>query len=187
MQTSYIIKVDPDIPSSDGDHFFTRTKEILESPKRWPSHDFTYVGLSYNSEETPPSTEYDVIIVLLERSKKRIILKASGSELADQPEKDGYGNKIDIDSTEFSYTFYEKPNVIIIDNDNWNSAHNNLKIDKSDYESYIILHEIGHAIGKSHRPIPDDNTKPYPIMYQATLGLPDVARFIPYPNESDDI
>lgn len=186
MSKRYIIKIDPDISEVLGEYFFTRVRNLLNDSK-WPNHKFTYVESGYNNEDTPVLDNYDILIVLLERDKKHILLKESESTLSDQPTHDGHGEKIDLEVTEFSYTFYSTPNVIIIDNTNWNEAHIRLKISKSDYESYVIYHEVGHAIGKKHRPIPDDNNKPYPIMYQATLGLPDIGRFRPHPNESDDL
>ena len=185
----YIIKVDPSISTNSALHFTTRVKELLSIDNAWPGYEFEYVGLhqGYKTSHTPPADTYDIIITLLSRKIKHKLLELTGAELADQPSEDGYGNKIDFDKVELSYTFYNTPTVIVIDDGNWNSAHEKLNIKKEDYESYVILHEVGHAIGKGHMPIPEDASKPYPIMYQATLGLPDISRFRPVPNESDEI
>lgn len=187
--TKYIIKVDPKIDEKKAKYFFNRSQEILNSSQRWPGHDFNYVGLQdgYYKETTPLMKEYDVILVLLCRSTKHELLKLSNADLVDQPKVDGKGNLIDFDTVELSYTFYTIPKLIVIDDINWDSANENIGISKAWYEQYVILHEFGHAIGKIHKPIPEDVTKSYPIMYQATLGLPDPKRFKPYPNESDDL
>lgn len=185
----YIIKVDPAISANDALHFAARVKELLSIDNTWPGYKFEYVGISqgYKTSHTPPLNAYDIIITLLTRKIKHKLLELTGAELSDQPLVDGYGNKIDFDKIELSYTFYNTPTVIVIDHENWNRSHEKLNIKKGDYESYVILHEIGHAIGKGHLAIPDDVSKPYPIMYQATLGLPDISRFKPVPNESDEL
>jgi hypothetical protein len=190
MIKKFIIKTDPSLDEKSGTYFFDRTLEILSSDKRWRGYNFEYVGdkNSYNDPlNTPLTTAYDILIILLSRITKHKLLDETGAALVDQPTTDGSGKPIDFESTEFSYTFYASPNIIVIDETNWRTAHERLKIKKEDYESYVVHHEVGHAIGHNHLPIPDDVTKTYPIMYQATLGLPDVSRFLPYPNESDYI
>jgi hypothetical protein len=186
-EITYIIKTDPNLPDNVRDEFFTRVPQILNSDKRWIGYNFKYLSdaNSHNTELTPPKKDYDVIITLLDRKTKHKVLIESNSSLVDQPKLDGYGKPINFSAVEFSYTFYTSPAVIIIDEGNWSHAHEKLLISKKYYEEYVIFHEIGHAIGKEHKPIPSDVTKPYPIMYQATLGLPDLKRFLPYPNESD--
>lgn len=184
---NYIIKVDPDINQDDAKHFNTRVIDLLNSDKRWPGYEFNLLPSEYNGPNTPDYNNYDFIIVLLERSKKHKLLELSSASIFDQPDKDGYGNKIDINKTEFSYTFYSTPRVVVIDYTNWKELYKSLDITKDMYESYVIFHEVGHAIGKTHKPIPTDTNKPYPIMYQATLGLPDKSRFVSYPNISDDL
>lgn len=188
IEKSYIIKVDPLININDANYFFKRVNEILNMDVRWKGYSFNYVGhLKFNEPDNTPSKEtYDFIITLLDRQTKHKLLELTDSKLNDQPKKDGYGKLIDLEKTEFSYTFYSNPVVIIIDETNWKTANEKLGISKEQYEQYVIFHEIGHAIGKIHKPISDDTSKPYPIMYQATLGLPDLKRFIPYPNESDE-
>ena len=184
----YIIKVDPLVEINKASYFFKRVNEILTMDVRWKSYNFEYVGIEdFNSpNNTLPSKDYDFIIVLLDRSTKHKLLEMTNSKLQDQPLTDGSGSPIDFKSVEFSYTFFTTPAVVVIDNDNWETSHKKLEISKTFYEQYVIFHEVGHAIGKSHKPIPIDINKPYPIMYQATLGLPDLKRFVPYPNESDE-
>ena len=188
IEKKYIIKVDPLIAQDEANYFFKRVQEILNLNVRWKNHSFKYVGPEKfnDAESTPNKNEYDIIITLLDRSTKHKLLDQTGAKLNDQPERDGFGKIIDFAKTELSYTFFTTPSVIVIDFGNWNSAHEKLGIKKIEYEQYVIFHEVGHAIGKDHKPIPSDVTKPYPIMYQTTLGLPDLKRFLPYPNESDD-
>ncbi len=183
----YIIKVDPIINTTDADLFFNKVREILKMDVRWRGFNFEYVGAEqYNDpSNTPKVSDYDIIIALLDRTTKHELLNATESKLQDQPLNDGFGKPIDLNAIEFSYTFFSTPSIVIIDNTNWSDLYTKLGISKQDYEQYVIFHEVGHAIGKKHKSIPDDITKPYPIMYQTTLGLPDVKRFIPYPNESD--
>lgn len=185
---TYIIKADPKIPKDDADYFFHRVQEILNSKPGWRSYTFKYVGPSdYNNpESTPPTSSYNTIVVLIDRDTKHKLLEQSGAKLNDQPEKDGFGKDIDFKKTEFSYTFHTIPIVIVIDYINWKEAFKPLGITAKDYEKYVIFHEFGHSIGKNHKPIPLDPKLPYPIMYQATLGLPDVKRFVSHPNASDD-
>jgi hypothetical protein len=187
----YIIKIDPAIDEEKGTYFFNRVTKILNMDKRWPNHNFIYIGgeKGHNTPSTPPTNDYDVIITLLTREKKHILLAKTNSILVDQPGVNSCGDPIDHTKIEFSYTFYTTPKVIIIDNTNWENAHSTFTtpIAKEYYEMYVIFHEMGHAIGKSHKEIPVDETKPYPIMYQATLGICDNNRFLPFPNESDDL
>jgi hypothetical protein len=187
VKKTYILKVDPLISNDDANYFFKRVNEILEMDVRWKNHNFKYVGhTNFNdADATPPKESYDFIIVLLDRTTKHKLLETTDTKLNDQPLTDGFGKVIDFKKVEFSYTFQTIPAVVVIDELNWRSAHESLGITKSQYEQYVIFHEVGHVIGKSHRPIPNDVTKPYPIMYQATLGLPDLKRFVPHPNESD--
>ncbi len=186
---TYIVKVDPAINHCDQTIFFNRVQTCLKSSYNWPGTNFIYVGepAGYYTADTPAPSKYKIIITLLARSTKHKLLELTNAKLSDQPNVDGYGNKLEIETLELSYTFSSTPTLIVIDYDNWQHAHEKLSISKEDYESYVIYHEIGHAIGHSHRSIPQDISKPYPIMYQATLGLPDVSRFKPYPNESDDL
>lgn len=185
---TYILKVDPSINKNDANYFFKRVLSILSMDVRWKNHNFKYVGpANFNDPNLTPSKEsYDFIIVLLNRVTKHKLLEATDTKLNDQPLTDGFGKAIDFKKVEFSYTFQTSPTVVVIDEMNWRSAHESLGINKLHYEQYVIFHEIGHVIGQSHKPIPVDVTKPYPIMYQATLGLPDLKRFVPYPNESDE-
>ncbi len=191
MNVSYIIKVDPVLGDNKASYFFQRVQEILNMDVRWKGHNFKYVGMDIKQfnkpENTPIPNSYDVIVVLLDRSTKHKLLEETNTELSDQPKKDGFGKEINFEKTEFSYTFHgSTPKVVVIDETNWSSAYKTLGIKQFEYEQYVIFHEMGHAINKSHKPIPDDVSKPYPIMYQATLGLPDLKRFLPYPNESDE-
>lgn len=184
----YIIKVDPSIKDEVGGYFFKRVQEILAMDCKWRGYNFIYVGTDdgwKNPEGTPIITNYDILITLLSRAKKHELLKQTSAETVDQPQKDGFGKEINFEKTEFSYTFYSNPKLIVIDEINWNTAHVKLEIDKISYEQYVIFHEIGHAIGFNHKPIPTDINKPYPIMYQATLGIPDKKRFFPYPTATD--
>jgi len=188
VHKKYIIKVDPALDNDKANYFFKRVPEILALNVRWKNHDFKYVGSAqYNeSDSTPSKDSYDILIVLLDRNTKHKLLELTGASLNDQPKTDGFGKPINFKAVEFSYTFYSTPRVVVIDETNWRTSHEALGIPKDHYEQYVIFHEIGHAIGRDHKPIPDDSTKPYPIMYQATLGLPDLKRFLPYPNESDE-
>ena len=184
----YIIKTDPDIDEKIQDYFFNRVPIILNNDRNWKGYKFEYVGTPSNGHKvslTPSKDSYDIIITLLHRKTKHKLLVQSQSNLVDQPNKDGFGNIIDLEKMEFSYTFYTSPVVIVIDETNWSEAYKKLNIEQEYYEQYVIFHEVGHALGYNHKPIPDDENKPYPIMYQATLGLPELKRFIPYPNESD--
>jgi hypothetical protein len=185
----YIIKVDPAVNPKIGESFFNRVQDILKMECRWKGYDFAYIGGTSdgwkNPEGTPKFSEIDIIIVLMARDTKHKLLDKTGAETVDQPKKDGFQNPIDFKTVEFSYTFYSTPRLIIIDESNWNNAHTRLKIPKTDYEQYVIFHEVGHAIGYEHIAIPEDKGKPYPIMYQATLGLPDISRFSPFPTSTD--
>lgn len=63
-------------------------------------------------------------------------------------------------------------NIIYLNLENWKGGCRKSKLSLQDYRTYMILHEVGHIIGKKHIKI--KNCKPLtkcPVMIQQTLGI----------------
>lgn len=61
--------------------------------------------------------------------------------------------------------------VVLINQDRWlrASAASGLSLDE--YRTYVILHEVGHLLGRAHHACAaDDARKPCPVMYQQTIS-----------------
>ena len=61
-------------------------------------------------------------------------------------------------------------NEIYINTDNWRNGSNKSFLNLNDYKIYLINHEVGHVLGKTHVKCTSPNTK-VPVMTQQTLGI----------------
>ena len=84
------------------------------------------------------------------------------------PERYAGSNKI----IRFSYTIDGK--YIYIDAQNWLHGVKESGLPLDDYQKYVILHEVGHALGLDHTACNDQTAVGLkcPIMYQMTRGPP---------------
>lgn len=65
--------------------------------------------------------------------------------------------------------------IIYIDDGNWLNSVPESKLTIKEYRQYVIVHELGHALGYAHQ-LCNNDTATYgicPVMYQSTRGCPD--------------
>lgn len=60
-------------------------------------------------------------------------------------------------------------NIIYINANNWRNGSTKSKLSLDDYRTYVINHEVGHIIGKSH--VTCSGFNKVPVMVQQTLGI----------------
>jgi predicted Zn-dependent protease len=61
-------------------------------------------------------------------------------------------------------------NIIYINFNRWKNGSSKSKLNVQDYRVYLINHEVGHILGRSHNKCGNPNTK-VPVMVQQTLGI----------------
>lgn len=94
---------------------------------------------------------------------RTIILFKFGSERI----KRLYPDNPDIHGMSFTY-IHKSPCVIVFNKDNWDKKPDRFKQSQSDYLTYLINHEFGHALGiHNHQ---QKTTDLCPLMYQQTRG-----------------
>jgi predicted Zn-dependent protease len=141
-KTYYII-------SSNLDPFFEQsTEEIIRSNQIWKNH-------GYKLTRVNNVKEADFTIALVPRKS---LNKPYGK-------KEYYPDGREI---RFSKTVDHK--TILIDDVNWIKGVPDSGLSLYDYRQYVILHEVGHALGFTHRHC--NHSVNCPIMYQMTRGVP---------------
>lgn len=61
-------------------------------------------------------------------------------------------------------------NTIYMNIDNWKSGIRLSGLDKDNYRTYMINHEVGHILGRGHSQCGNPGTR-VPVMVQQTLGI----------------
>lgn len=61
-------------------------------------------------------------------------------------------------------------NIIYINTENWRRGSKLSGLNKDDYRTYIINHEVGHLLGRDHSTCGKGGTR-VPVMVQQTLGI----------------
>ena len=74
------------------------------------------------------------------------------------------------DGSEIRLSFTINRRDIVIDADNWRNGVPQSGLDLQEYRRYVIMHEVGHALGYDHVPCV---RSPCPVMYQMTRGPPE--------------
>ena len=72
------------------------------------------------------------------------------------------------DGSEIRFSFTINRRDIVIDAQNWTRGVIQSGLNLEEYQRYVILHEVGHALGYDHVAC---KKAPCPIMYQMTRGL----------------
>lgn len=72
------------------------------------------------------------------------------------------------------------PAEIWINTMNWNNVPKNFTGSRDSYRSYLIQHEMGHALGYDHTEPHDDIQQLCPVMYQQTKGTRGICTVNPW-------
>lgn len=131
---------------------FTKTIErVLNDPKGWISQGYQfqriYVSDGLKLRKDNPSNQRDIFHIRLSLNKTiNRECKFSGLSCADM-----------------------SLNMILLNANRWLNGSNQSGLPLSEYRRYMILHEVGHLLGRDHSTCPGDGEL-RPIMVQATIA-----------------
>lgn len=143
----YHVQVHQRIPREEGTHFLQEVDGILQDPRGWDVQ-FTRVPL----RELLTKPKKDAFIIRL------------------TPSKDLYALYPDFQAQQLSVADMGE-RTIDINHCRWTEeCPNNSQLTLPEYRRYVVLHEVGHMLGKQHPDtLPDQEAAP--VMMQQTLGI----------------
>ena len=143
----YLVQVHQRIPEQEAEEFVTEVERILNDPRGWEGLTFTRV----NTREEIEKKRHAFLIRLLP-----------------------------VDAMEERFPSFEKDQLSVADlgdrtiNINhcrWTEqCPNASELPLDQYHEYLIMHEVGHILGKNH-PEELPSKGPAPVMMQQTLGI----------------
>lgn len=159
MNVQYIASVHPEVQNYSNEQFLNKIQQVLNDPKGWNKYGyyFEYVG---NENTSRKKLENKNILVIELSPKNKIARMFPGFE-------------------DLSVYVPSIHSIFINANNFFGGSKSDLPVD--DYQTYVINHEVGHALGLPHNEAPKD--KIASIMQQQSKGPEHIypAKSNPYP------
>jgi len=147
----YLVQIHQRIPEGEVQAFLQEVERILGDPRGWPGVTFTRV-----------TTEEDILRVPTEQA---FIIRLTPLGVMEKKYPEFKENQLSVANL--------TDRTIDINHCRWTAqCPNKSQLPLEQYHEYVILHEVGHILGKPHpHPASLPSKGPAPVMMQQTLGI----------------
>ena len=154
------VTIDNDV-TYDFDTFFEKLKSVILDEREWSKKEYYFMFVS--------STKFSIVPDKPRKPNhyKKLIIRLSQNDTVRDQCSTIYKGK-DLRLSCFDPTVC--PNEILINEYRWKHGSKESKLSMDDYRTYIVNHEMGHALGRYHSECTCDGCD-VPVMVQQTLSI----------------